>query len=887
MAAEAAPAAAARFPSRSPPTSYSAPVGPSASTANSAAAAASPAAWSPYTSWAGDLPFELPELSLYALLWLESVVLTGGKGGGRLRLQPEAAARKMDALRAQPIPMAALLARASPSGGRRGADAMATLGPVVYAWAQCERVLAGAVEAQQLLQPQQQQDGGEKQQQQQVMEVEHGQRQEAPQRRRHELPPPHYAAYKSPPTPPETSSPSSSSSASTSAWGTGAMLTPRQLFLYLDMASLDTGKRGARLRFGGTTCRWLHPRATRGWQRLLFELPGVRDAMLELLAMPLSVAQSNAFQQQQSPPLPLPPLPGRHAAAAPPQPPPPPSQQLPPQQPPSQSPPPPQPPQQEQSHVVTQQTYPTTVVTGSPPSPPTQQLTARRLNDHWLAWTPPQNAPATPLNVDWRRAAKARALATWLRVVKAQALMMTLRAFDRHISVTGGRRRPSWHNLLLRGTALRALRQWHYVAKFLSLAQVRRARLSLAQNFYNSNAQGNALRAWRVSSVLQPRKQRVHGRESGAGAPASSPGRERGDKALPGSASPPKGQRLSWTTRVARMFAPQPHGAAAPSKTSALPESTLEPDTFPAPAPLSLPKDRRQRREGAAANDDEDSEDDAATTPPPAPPPTPPMIRLPLNRLSTASIEAAAIKAAQLWDEAPPETPTSCQSLTSTVESVHAGVPAAASAAAESSQVMQSSAEARVLLADAQRNAEKVAAVLEHLVRQHGRRLSDAEMSHFSYSPFKTRHKPDALSRSHGSHGSEESLVSLDDGAEEGADSMAGRYARAEWFETQLALEAMQATQAAAISSLQRVGLAVSADGLSLDEGLSSVRTDEGSVDYFATASDHLRASSSSAGTHDNLHSPDLLRDLTSATAAHAALAAAAALHRFKPSQAQ
>ena len=90
---------------------------------------------------------------------------------------------------------------------------------------------------------------------------------------------------------------------------------------------------------------------------------------------------------------------------------------------------------------------------------------------------------------------------------------------------------------------------------------------------------------------------------------------------------------------------------------------------------------------------------------------------------------------------------------------------------------------------------------------------------------------------------------------------LAGRYARAEWFETQLALEAMQATQAAAISSLH-AGLAVSADD-TLDEGLSSMRTDDAvSMSPPPPHRAHLRPRG-----RDGLLA-DLLLDLTSATAA-------------------
>ena len=116
-----------------------------ARTSSTSVVAAPNAAWSPYTSWCGDAPAEAPECFLYALLWLESVALAPRKGAGGTRearlaqlLHPPTAARKLEALRNHPIPMASLLRAASPSAGQRGANAMEVLGPAVYAWLQPE-----------------------------------------------------------------------------------------------------------------------------------------------------------------------------------------------------------------------------------------------------------------------------------------------------------------------------------------------------------------------------------------------------------------------------------------------------------------------------------------------------------------------------------------------------------------------------------------------------------------------------------------------------------------------------------------------------------------------------------------------------------------------------
>ena len=63
--------------------------------------------------------------------------------------------------------------------------------------------------------------------------------------------------------------------------------TPRQLFLYLETAAFDAGKKGQRLRVDGKVCRWEHPRLLAAWSALL-EDPVLVGNMRDLLRMPPS-----------------------------------------------------------------------------------------------------------------------------------------------------------------------------------------------------------------------------------------------------------------------------------------------------------------------------------------------------------------------------------------------------------------------------------------------------------------------------------------------------------------------------------------------------------------------------------------------------------------------
>ena len=333
--------------------------------------------------------------------------------------------------------------------------------------------------------------------------------------------------------------------------GGGAILTPRQLFLY-DAASFDTG--AARLRFGGDVP--LTTRATRGCGAFLFELPGVRDAMLELLAMPLGVAQSNAFLQQQQQQQRSPPLPHRSsggagtaaaaaaaAAAA-------------------------RPaagtaarPAAGAAALPSCSAKAPVVAAGSPIA--TAQRHTRRLDTIGLRDAAAADHPgdATERGL---AALQRPGLATAARCEGAGAHDDLQPSTTISVTTTAPssalRRRR--RNGAARAAAV-ALRP------SLSLAQVRRARLSLAQNFYNNNAQGSALTRGRPG----PAASRARcSRESGEGTGAPAGSRGNGAKAT-SSASPPK-QRLSWTTHADLACR---RGSARPPAKNTPPESTVEP----------------------------------------------------------------------------------------------------------------------------------------------------------------------------------------------------------------------------------------------------------------------------------------------------------------------
>ncbi|KAL1530543.1 hypothetical protein AB1Y20_001444 [Prymnesium parvum] len=74
--------------------------------------------------------------------------------------------------------------------------------------------------------------------------------------------------------------------------------TPKQLFIYLQAAAFDKGKRGMRLRMGGgRVCRWEDAAVLACWSGLLEDDQLVAN-MHELLQMPLAEAQANVFSQQ-------------------------------------------------------------------------------------------------------------------------------------------------------------------------------------------------------------------------------------------------------------------------------------------------------------------------------------------------------------------------------------------------------------------------------------------------------------------------------------------------------------------------------------------------------------------------------------------------------------
>ena len=90
-------------------------------------------------------------------------------------------------------------------------------------------------------------------------------------------------------------------------------------------------------------------------------------------------------------------------------------------------------------------------------------------------------------------------LRAWQMKTKAAALVLTLQAFDRHL---GLRCRPK-ALMLTHGMCVRALRRWHYAARLASLADVRRARLSLAFAWFRRVARARALHVWRAATAAR------------------------------------------------------------------------------------------------------------------------------------------------------------------------------------------------------------------------------------------------------------------------------------------------------------------------------------------------------------------------------------------------
>lgn len=192
--------------------------------------------WSPYSHWAGDLPAEPCEIALYALLWLDSVAVTGPAHLYHHRcslLAEDGHWQRVCGQRSKSIPMRSVVAAARKEacrdGGAARTGAMAVLGGVVYAWAQYDLIMAS----------------------------------------------------------------------SPSAWQSwrGAELNPKQLLLYLE-SCLDPGKRGARLRAnGGKVYRWDIPEIEAAYKTFLFDVNGVHSRLLALLSVPLSISQARVFER--------------------------------------------------------------------------------------------------------------------------------------------------------------------------------------------------------------------------------------------------------------------------------------------------------------------------------------------------------------------------------------------------------------------------------------------------------------------------------------------------------------------------------------------------------------------------------------------------------------
>ena len=671
------------------------PPRPAARGAGTSSTTAATSSWSPYHAWRGDEPAEPCEVFLYALLWLEAVALAPRKGLSGTRasicaqlVQIPSAWRRIEALHAQPIPMEALI-RAAMGGGRQGAGAMEVLGPVLYAWLQYEQLL-----------------------------------QDLPTRE---------------------------AAVCAASWH-GISLTPRQLCLYLEAAALETGKKGAKLRFGGQTCRWREPTVTRRVQRLIFEMPDVRNTMLRLLALPLGEAQAAAFGK------PSPFAREWHALSSPPR-----DSQL-------SSPAGSQlssPPRDDARRVRVRSPPSSSTRVRSPPSssaplsssPPS--AAALRCGDsvaaapsHYVlpaspavrtlvfaptaagtAMLPPplipaRAAPPAPRTAEERAVAArllaarsdsrrlASALSKWQRLAKAHALHLTVQAFDRHLSATT----PAHQRLVARALCVRYIRRWHYTSRLASLAEVRRARLKLAFEFHGHATQAQALNQWRSGVVTTGAKGAEHtsGRVgvgcASAGAPDSSFA----------SAEP----EAPWHEKLLAALLPKQVAADKAEKAAAAAEKAVASEAWVKGV------SRRVTPLAQMA--------DFAVGTPPRP-----------NWLELNGYVAGEVLGPRLNELSPPRSPRPSLGL---LESAHA---------------VQDRA-----IVEAKANAERVAEEIESLVEQHGKKLAR-----------------DGGDGSDGGDGD-------GDGDSSGQHVMDER--RVEWFDMQTSLEKMQATQASALAQLTK-----------------------------------------------------------------------------------
>ena len=187
--------------------------------------------WSPYALWCGDKPAEMCELAMYALLWLDTVALPTVGGYKATRKE------RCELLLSQPS-----------------------------LWWKMRTIRMTPIPMEELLASCKQCD--------------------AMQPFGHVL-----QAW----TLPESLLDGVDGAATLRASWRGAVIAPRQLYIYFDTASSNTGKKGSKLRSqGGTTCRWDDPEIWSAWQMLIFTTPGVRENMVRLLALPLGAIEAQA-----------------------------------------------------------------------------------------------------------------------------------------------------------------------------------------------------------------------------------------------------------------------------------------------------------------------------------------------------------------------------------------------------------------------------------------------------------------------------------------------------------------------------------------------------------------------------------------------------------------
>ena len=224
---------------------------------------------------------EACELALYALLWLDSVAFAVPphlRAARCVELLDPVAWQRVEARRSEAIPMAALVAAAkhanddgvfgsgSGSGSVHGSGAMAVLGPVVYAWAQYERLLHGMSPSW------------------------------SASWRNAELTPRQLFLYLQ-----ACISPGKRGErlrAGRGATGGGAGRRAGVAAVGRGAVGRGVGGAGSTAAVLSTPCRWEVPAVAVQWKQMIFGMPTLRHNLVALLGMPLHEAQHHAFERR-------------------------------------------------------------------------------------------------------------------------------------------------------------------------------------------------------------------------------------------------------------------------------------------------------------------------------------------------------------------------------------------------------------------------------------------------------------------------------------------------------------------------------------------------------------------------------------------------------------